>query len=164
MPHKKNPDVFELVRARCNQLQALPNDIALATANLPSGYHRDMQLLKESLFPSIGHLKDCLQMMRLMIEHMVVKENILEDEKYKFLFSVEEVNKLVLSGIPFRDAYKKIGLEIAQEIYNPATSIQHTHEGSAGNLCTKDILRAMSEVVAGFNFERADAAFTDLLA
>jgi argininosuccinate lyase len=164
MPHKKNPDVFELIRARCNQIQALPNDIALGTANLPSGYHRDMQLLKESMFPSIAHLKDCLQMTRLMVEHMTVKENILEDKKYKFLFSVEEVNKLVLSGVPFRDAYKKIGLEIAQEIYNPATTIQHTHEGSAGNLCTKDILRAMSEVVAGFNFERADAALTDLLA
>jgi argininosuccinate lyase len=120
MPHKKNPDVFELIRARASQLMALPNDIALLTTNLPSGYHRDMQLLKEKLFPAIQELKDCLSMMHLMLANVQVKENILSDDQYKFLFSVEEVNKLVLSGMPFRDAYKKIGMDIDQGSYNPA--------------------------------------------
>src|SRR5690606_34800252 len=135
MPHKKNPDVFELVRARCNQLMALPNDIAVMTANLPSGYHRDMQLLKELLFPAIQHLKDCLRMVQLMLSHVEVRDNILRDEKYRFLFSVEEVNKLVLSGVPFRDAYKKVGAAIASGNYNPERTVAHTHEGSIGNLC-----------------------------
>jgi argininosuccinate lyase len=110
MPHKKNPDVFELIRARCNQLMALPNDIALTTANLPSGYHRDLQLLKEMLFPAIQHLKECLSMTHLMLSNISVKENILDDEKYTYLFSVEEVNKLVLAGLPFRDAYREISI------------------------------------------------------
>ena len=164
MPHKKNPDVFELIRARCNQLQGLPNDIAMSTANLPSGYHRDMQLLKEILFPAIQHLKDCLRMAHLMLSNIKVKESILDDDKYKFIFSVEEVNRLVLSGMPFRDAYKKVGLDIEQGNYHPATTVQHTHEGSIGNLCLEDITRSMAQATADFNFEKVDAALRKLLA
>src|SRR5688572_24432448 len=163
MPHKKNPDVFELIRARCNQLQTLPNDIALATANLPSGYHRDMQLLKEMLFPAIQHLKDCLKMAHLMLSNVTVKKDILDDEKYKFLFSVEEVNKLVLSGVPFRDAYKKVGLDIESGKYDPETSVNHTHEGSIGNLNLKDIERLMTNVVKSFEFEKIERSVGNLL-
>lgn len=163
MPHKKNPDVFELIRARANQLLSLPNDIALLTTNLPSGYHRDMQLLKEKLFPAIQSLKDCLRMMHLMLSNVNVKENILEDDKYKFLFSVEEVNKLVLSGMPFRDAYKKIGLDIEQGEYNPTKEVKHAHEGSIGNLNTDQIKRMMNDVLSKFGFEKADKAIQALL-
>jgi argininosuccinate lyase len=163
MPHKKNPDVFELIRARANQLIALPNDIALLTTNLPSGYHRDMQLLKEKLFPAIQSLKDCLRMTHLMLSNVKIKENILQDEKYKFLFSVEEVNRLVLSGIPFRDAYKKIGLDIEQNNYNPSTDVNHTHEGSIGNLNNDQIQRMMNEVLAKFGFEKTKQAVQALL-
>lgn len=162
MPHKKNPDVFELIRARCNQLSSLPNDIALSTANLPSGYHRDMQLLKEMLFPSIQNLKDCLRMAQLMISNVSVKENILTDDKYKFLFSVEEVNKLVLEGLPFRDAYKKIGNDIEQGNYNPERTVHHTHEGSIGNLCLDQIQASMTKVLEDFNFQHADNALAAL--
>lgn len=163
MPHKKNPDVFELIRARANQLLSLPNDIALLTTNLPSGYHRDMQLLKEKLFPAIQSLKDCLRMMQLMLSNVNVKQNLLNDDKYKFLFSVEEVNKLVLSGMPFRDAYKKIGLDIEQGQYNPSKEVQHTHEGSIGNLKTDQIQRMMSDVLNKFGFEKANTAIHALL-
>jgi argininosuccinate lyase len=163
MPHKKNPDVFELIRARCNQLQALPNDVAMGTANLPSGYHRDMQLLKEILFPAIQHLKDCLRMTQLMLANITVKENILNDDKYKFLFSVEEVNKLVLSGVPFRDAYKKVGMDIESGKYNPSTKLQHTHQGSIGNLNLKDIERMMKNVAESFDFEKSEQAIEALL-
>jgi len=164
MPHKKNPDVFELIRAKCNQLQALPNDIVLCTTNLPSGYHRDMQILKEMVFPAIRNLKDCIQMTSLMLSNVVVKENILADEKYKFLFSVEEVNKLALSGIPFRDAYKKIGFEIDQGTYNPTLQINHTHEGSIGNLCSEEISRSMDQIIEKFNFKNVSEALKKLLA
>ncbi len=163
MPHKKNPDVFELIRARCNQLQSLPNDITIATANLPSGYHRDMQLLKELVFPAFQHLKDCLSMAGLMLSNIEVKQDILKDDKYKFLFSVEEVNKLVLAGIPFRDAYKKVGLEIEDGTYDPARSLHHTHEGSIGNLCLEQVTQAMEHVVKDFHFERAESALAKLL-
>jgi argininosuccinate lyase len=124
MPHKKNPDVFELIRGRCNQIISLPNDIALLTANLPSGYHRDMQLLKEKLFPAIQSLKECLRMACLMLSNIEVKDNILTDEKYKFLFSVEEVNKLVLNGIPFRDAYKQVGQAIEKGEFTYSTELK----------------------------------------
>jgi argininosuccinate lyase len=164
MPHKKNPDVFELIRARCNQLQALPNDIALATANLPSGYHRDLQLLKEILFPAIQNLKDCMQMAHLMLSNISVKQNILADEKYKYLFSVEEVNKLVLSGMPFRDAYKKVGQDIEKGDYNPSLNVKHTHEGSIGNLCLHEIKSAMDQAVVNFNFKKVRDALKNLLA
>ncbi|HCZ35977.1 MAG TPA: argininosuccinate lyase, partial [Cytophagales bacterium] len=147
MPHKKNPDVFELIRAKCNSLQALPNEIALLIANLPSGYHRDLQLLKEKLFPAIQTLKDCLRMTHLMISALEVKENILADEKYKYLFSVEEVNKLVLGGMPFRDAYKKVGLDIEQGKFSYSTEVNHTHEGSIGNLMNDRIKKSFEATV-----------------
>jgi argininosuccinate lyase len=163
MPHKKNPDVFELIRARCNQAMALPNDIMMITANLPSGYHRDLQLVKEILFPAILHLKDCLKMMHLMLSNLTVNDNILDDEKYNFLFSVEEVNKWVLSGVPFRDAYKKIGLDIESGNFNPAKSIHHTHEGSIGNLSLPEIQRMMDNVLKRFNFAAIHQAMQKLL-
>ncbi|MDQ2658616.1 MAG: argininosuccinate lyase [Bacteroidota bacterium] len=163
MPHKKNPDVFELVRARCNQMLSLPNDIALITANLPSGYHRDMQLLKELLFPAIGNLKHCLRMVHLMLSNIQVHSNILTDEKYRFLFSVEEVNKLVLAGVPFRDAYRQVGLSIAEGTYRPDMSVNHVHEGSIGNLCLEDISNNMREVVRSFNFDHYRDAIGTLI-
>ncbi|HEY9044300.1 MAG TPA: argininosuccinate lyase [Ohtaekwangia sp.] len=163
MPHKKNPDVFELIRARCNQLAALPNDIAMSTVNLPSGYHRDMQLLKEILFPAIQRLKECLRMAQLMLSNISVKENILADEKYKFLFSVEEVNRLVLAGIPFRDAYKKVGFDIEQGNYNPQTTVHHTHEGSIGNPGTEAINTMMQQTLASFRFTDAEEAVQKLV-
>jgi argininosuccinate lyase len=163
MPHKKNPDVFELIRSRCNQVLGLPNDIALMTSNLPSGYHRDLQLLKEILFPAIQNLKDCLRMAHLMLSNIEVKENILSDEKYKYLFSVEEVNKLVLGGMPFRDAYKKVGRDIETGNYHPQTSVNHSHEGSIGNLNLKEIGSAMDRILKEFQFEVYKEAFKNLL-
>ena len=163
MPHKKNPDVFELIRARCNQLISLPNDIALLTTNLPSGYHRDFQLLKEKLFPAIQSLKDCLQMMHVMLSNIRVKENILTNEQYKFLFSVEEVNKLVMKGIPFRDAYKQIGLAIESGQFTYSTTLTHTHEGSIGNLSNDKINTMMKVVLDKFHFEQATQALALLL-
>ncbi|MFZ2905622.1 MAG: argininosuccinate lyase [Cyclobacteriaceae bacterium] len=163
MPHKKNPDVFEMIRARCNQLIALPNEIALLTANLPSGYHRDLQVLKEKLFPAIQDLKDCLRMMYLMVSNVRVKENILTDEKYTFLFSVEEVNKLVLEGVPFRDAYKQVGEQIEKGSFTPSAQVKHTHEGSIGNLCNDQIRTMMGEVLAKFPFEQVRNATHVLL-
>jgi argininosuccinate lyase len=164
MPHKKNPDVFELIRGRCNQIAALPNDITMMMANLPSGYHREMQLLKELLFPALQSLKDCLRMAHLMLSNIDIKENILADDKYKYLFSVEEVNKLVLSGVPFRDAYKKVGLDIEQGKYNPERSVNHTHEGSIGNPGNDHIVRMMNETLTGFSFDKVDRAVNELLA
>ena len=163
MPHKKNPDVFELIRAKCNSLLALPNEITLLTSNLPSGYHRDLQLLKEKLFPAIGTLKECLRMTHLMISAIEVKENILNDEKYKYLFSVEEVNKLVLSGIPFRDAYKKVGMDIEQGTFTYSTLLNHTHEGSMGNLMNHKTKENFETIVAGFHFENFHKAINHLL-
>jgi argininosuccinate lyase len=163
MPHKKNPDVFELIRARCNQIMALPNDIALATTNLPSGYHRDLQLLKEMLFPAMQQLKDCLAMAQLMLENIQVKESILDDDRYKFLFSVEEVNKLVLGGMPFREAYQQVGRDIEQGNYSPGQEVNHTHEGSIGNLCTAEIASMMREALDKFRFEQVHVAIQKLL-
>ncbi len=163
MPHKKNPDVFELVRARCNRIVALPNEIAMTTANLPSGYHRDMQLLKEMLFPAIQDLKSCIEMIYLMLSNVTVKEKILEDEKYKFLFSVEEVNRLVLSGVPFRDAYRKVGMDIEKGEYNPQRAVNHTHEGSIGNLNLIEIQESMETLVRSFEFEKFQGALEKML-
>jgi argininosuccinate lyase len=163
MPHKKNPDVFELIRAKCNQLQALPNDIVLLTTNLTSGYHRDFQLLKEYIFPAFTTLASCIDMMYLMISNIRVKENILNNEQYKYLFSVEEVNKLVLQGMPFRDAYKKVGYEIEEGKFVYSTTVAHTHEGSIGNLCTQEIAAAMQQAVADFKFEKYHGAIGRLL-
>jgi len=163
MPHKKNPDVFELIRAKCNALQALPNELTLLTSNLPSGYHRDLQLLKEKLFPAIGTLKDCLRMTHMMISAIEVKEEILNDEKYKYLFSVEEVNKLVLSGMPFRDAYKKTGMDIEHGKFTWSTQLQHTHEGSIGNLMNDKVKENFENVLGSFHFEKTTEAVNTLL-
>ncbi len=163
MPHKKNPDVFELIRGKCNGLQALPNEIAMLTINLPSGYHRDLQLLKEKLFPAFETIKECLEMTYLMLSNIQVKSNILEDEKYKYLFSVEEVNKLVLAGMPFRDAYKKVGEEIEQGKFAYHTKVRHTHEGSIGNLCNDKIKANFETNLSKFNFAAVDSAIQKLI-
>ena len=163
MPHKKNPDVFELIRSHCNRIKALPNEITMMTTNLPSGYHRDLQLLKEHLFPALTTLRDCIAMAHLMISNMKVKENLLADEKYKYLFSVEEVNKLVNAGMPFRDAYKKVGLDIEEGKFTYNTSIQHTHEGSIGNLGTDVIKKRMEGEINSFHFEKVHSAIEALL-
>lgn len=163
MPHKKNPDVFELVRARCNALQALPNEIMLVTANLPSGYHRDLQLLKEKLFPAFSTLKDCLRMVHLMLSNIRVNENILSDDKYKYLYSVEEVNKRVLEGVPFRDAYKKIAQDIEKGKFTHSKELNHTHEGSMGNLSNDQIRRMMNEQLLTFPFQKTKEALETLL-
>jgi len=164
MPHKKNPDVFELIRSHCNRIKALPNEITMMTTNLPSGYHRDLQLLKEHLFPAFQTLKDCIEMTGLMLSNISVKKDILENEKYKYLFSVEEVNRLVNSGIPFRDAYKKVGLDIEAGQFTYKTDIRHSHEGSIGNLCTEDIKKQLKSVVASFPFAAVRNAVSALLA
>ncbi len=163
MPHKKNPDVFELIRSYCNQIKALPNEIMMMTTNLPSGYHRDLQLLKEHLFPAFTTLKNCINMAALMLSNIEVKKNILSDEKYKYLFSVEEVNKLVLQGMPFRDAYKKVGLDIEANEFKYSINIQHTHEGSIGNLMNDKISTTMQAVVDSFHFEKYHTAIEKLL-
>jgi argininosuccinate lyase len=163
MPHKKNPDVFELIRSHCNSIKALPNEIMLMTTNLPSGYHRDLQLLKEHLFPAFQTLRDCIEMAGLMLSNIEIKKDILSDEKYKFLFSVEEVNKLVSKGMPFRDAYKKVGLDIEAGKFSYDTNIQHTHEGSIGNLCTTEIKGLMKKIVDSFPFALVHAAIEKLL-
>jgi len=163
MPHKKNPDVFELIRGRCNQLAGVANEIGMITGNLPSGYHREMQLLKELLFPAIQHLKDCLRMAHLMLSNISVRENILNEEKYKFLFSVEEVNKLVLGGMPFRDAYKKVGLDIEAGRFSPEKKLSHTHEGSIGNPGVSEIRSLMDSLLPQFNFQVHHTAFSKLL-
>jgi len=147
MPHKKNPDVFELVRAKCNKLQAIPNQLILITNNLPSGYHRDLQLVKEVIVPAIQDLKACLEILTFSLKEIKVNENILEDPKYDYLFSVDTLNELVLSGMPFRDAYKKMGKEINEGTFNPKRDIKHTHEGSLGNLCLEEIRAKMGEVL-----------------
>ena len=146
MPHKKNPDVFELIRAHCNRIQALPNEIMMMTTNLPLGYHRDLQLLKEHIIPAFKNLNDCIGMAGLMLSNIGVKKDLLKHEKYQYLFSVEEVNKQVLQGVPFRDAYKKTGKDIEDNAFTYSTAIHHTHEGSIGNL-QNDKIRAMMEVV-----------------
>ena len=151
MPHKKNPDVFELIRAKCNRLQAAPNEMTLLCNNLPSGYHRDMQLTKDILFPAIDTLKDCLQVMIAALDEIKVRENILNDAKFNELFSVEEINKLVVQGVPFRDAYKQVGKAINEGNFDPAREVQHTHEGSISRLCNTEIRRMMADVLAGFD-------------
>ena len=163
MPHKKNPDVFELIRGKCNDLQSLPNQLALITTNLPSGYHRDWQLLKEKIIPAFQTINDCLTMTELMLSSVVVKDNLLEDDTYKFLFSVEEVNKLVLTGIPFRDAYQKVGRDIESGNFTYSTNVNHTHEGSIGNLCNDQIQRNFKTILDKFQFTKAQDALARLV-
>ena len=147
MPHKKNPDVFELVRAKCNKLQAVPNQLTLITNNLPSGYHRDLQLVKEVIIPAIQDLKACLEILTFSLKEIKVNQNILEDPKYDYLFSVDTLNELVQNGMPFRDAYKKMGMEINEGTFTPKRDIKHTHEGSLGNLCLDEIREKMKRVL-----------------
>ncbi len=163
MPHKKNPDVWELIRGRTNQLQALPNQIMLLTTNLPSGYHRDMQLQKETLFPAFQNLMACLDMSKLMLKNIVIKDNILDDPKYQYLFSVEEVNKLVLAGTPFREAYKTVGAAIEAGNFGGKYAINHTHEGSIGNLNLKEVTGLMGQVISEFKFAEVEKAIEKLL-
>ncbi len=147
MPHKKNPDVFELIRGKCNKIQAVPNQLAMLTTNLPSGYHRDLQLTKEIIVPAIQELKSCLEMMRFSITNVIVNEHILADKKYDYLFSVDTLNDLVLKGIPFRDAYKQMGQDIEKGTYEPKRDIKHTHKGSLGNLCLDQIKAKMDQIL-----------------
>ena len=151
MPHKKNPDVFEIMRGRCNRLQALPNEIALLTTNLPVGYHRDLQLMKDILFPAIEEIKRTLRMGDFMLAHLKVNEHILNDRKYDYLFTVEDVNRLVLQGVPFREAYRQVGMAVQRGEYRPTREVHHTHEGSIGNLCTDEIRRKMERVMEEFD-------------
>lgn len=164
MPHKKNPDVWELIRGRTNQLQALPNQIMLLTTNLPSGYHRDMQLQKETLFPAFQSLMACLDMAKLMLKNISIKDHILDDPKYKYLFSVEEVNNLVLAGTPFREAYKKVGMDIEAGNFDGQYEIKHTHEGSIGNLNLEEVEKMMKNVIQEFDFAKIEQSIAKLLA
>lgn len=150
MPHKKNPDVFEIMRGRCNRLQSVPNEIALLTTNLPVGYHRDLQLMKDILFPATAEIKRTLRMCDFMLAHMRVNEHILDDRKYDYLFTVEDVNRLVLQGTPFREAYKEVGMAVQKGAYTPTREVHHTHEGSIGNLCTAEIRQKMERVLEEF--------------
>lgn len=163
MPHKKNPDVFELIRAKCNKLQALPEQITLIMNNLPVGYFRDLQIIKEVFLPAFGELKDCLRMAAYIISKMEVNRNILDNPMYDPMFSVEEVNRLAAAGMPFRDAYRKVGMEIENGTYRADRNICHTHEGSMGNLCNDRIAELMKSVYDGFGFIRAEEAEKELL-
>ena len=163
MPHKKNPDVFELIRAKSNKLQALPQQITLIMNNLPSGYFRDLQIIKEEFLPAFGELKDCLRMAAYIINKMEVNEHILDDKRYDLMFSVEEVNRLAAAGMPFRDAYKKVGLDIEAGRFTPDKNIHHTHEGSIGNLCNDRISALMDTILEGFTFKKAEQEEKNLL-
>ena len=158
MPHKKNPDVFELTRAKCNKIQALPQQIMLIMNNLPSGYFRDLQIIKEVFLPCFQELRDCLSMVTYIIQRIKVNEHILDDPRYDLMFSVEEVNRLATEGMPFRDAYKKVGMDIQAGHFKPCKEVHHTHEGSIGNLCNEEIRALMDEVWNGFHFEQMEEA------
>ena len=163
MPHKKNPDVFELTRAKCNKIQALPYQITLIANNLPSGYFRDLQIIKEVFLPAFDELKDCLRMVEQMMSRITVNEHILDDCRYDPIFSVEEVNRLTLEGTPFRDAFKQVGLRIEAGDFTPNKDVHHTHEGSIGNLCNEQISSLEKSIVQDFNFGKTQAAFDSLL-
>ncbi len=163
MPHKKNPDVFELIRAKCNKLQALPQQVTLIMNNLPAGYFRDLQIIKEVFLPAFDELKDCLRICAYIINNIEVRKDILDNTMYDAIFSVEEVNRLAAAGMPFRDAYKKVGLDIEAGTFTPDKNIHHTHEGSIGNLCNDRICQLMDATLQGFGFERARAAEAKLL-
>jgi argininosuccinate lyase len=163
MPHKKNPDVFEILRAKCNKLQALDNEISLIACNLPSGYFRDLQVIKESLFPAFSIIEECLSVAGNIIDKLIINKNILNDDKYKYLFSVEEVNKEVMKGIPFREAYMKIKSKIEENKYKASKDVIHTHEGSIGNLCNHKIREKMKKVLTEFQFDKSEKAINKLL-
>ena len=163
MPHKKNPDVFELIRAKCNKIQSLPQQIMMVINNLPSGYFRDLQILKEIFIPLFQELRDCLQMTTYIVSEIKVNKQILDDVKYDLIFSVEEVNRLVLNGMTFRDAYKKVGLDIENGDFTPNKKVQHTHEGSIGNLCNDEISLLMQSTTAKFSFKQVNDAINNLL-
>jgi argininosuccinate lyase len=164
MPHKKNPDVFELLRSHCNRIQSVPGQILLMTNNLPSGYFRDLQLIKEIFIPLFDELNNCISIAAFALENIKINKRIMEDPRYKFAYSVEQVNKLVLSGIPFRDAYRKVGEEIEKGDFNPDKEISHTHEGSIGNLCLDKIQAKMDDLLEEFNFNRSILAINKLMA
>jgi len=163
MPHKKNPDVFELTRAKCNKLQSIPQQIMMITNNLPSGYFRDLQIIKEVFIPSFAELNDCLEMTAMMMDKLEVNTKILDDARYDYLFSVEEVNRLTLSGVPFRDAYKQVGFEIESGNFKPNKTVNHTHQGSIGNLFNDQICEYKNEILAQFTFEKVRLAENKLL-
>ena len=163
MPHKKNPDVFELIRGHCNKIQALPYQLSMITNNLPSGYFRDMQVMKEIFLPVFDDLESCLEIAAYAAEHIKVNPNILDDRKYDHIFTVEEVNKLTLQGMPFRDAYKEVGRQIADGAYKPEKTVNHTHEGSIGNLCLDEIRNKKEEILKGFNFTSVNHALSKLV-
>lgn len=163
MPHKKNPDVFELIRGKCNKMQGVPQQIALTVNNLPSGYFRDLQIVKEIFLPLFSELHDCVSIASLALEKLVVNEHILDDPKYDYLFSVEAVNKLVLKGVPFREAYRQVADQIEKGEFKPEKAITHTHEGSIGNLCLEEIARKKSQIVDNFGFEAIEKAVSALL-
>jgi argininosuccinate lyase len=163
MPHKKNPDVFELTRAKCNLIQNIPQQIMSIINNLPSGYFRDLQITKEVFLPAFGELNDCIRMISLMMQSVKVNENILEDKKYDLLFSVEKVNELVLKGMPFRDAYKQVGLEIESGQFAAGKKVHHTHEGSIGNLCNDKIAALKNEIIGAFDFDKINRAEEQLV-
>ncbi len=162
MPHKKNPDVFELIRGKCNKLQAVPNQITLTVNNLPAGYFRDLQVVKEIYLPLFSELNDCIAITDLAVQELSVNPNILDDEKYDYIFSVEEVNKLVLNGLSFREAYKKVGEQIEKGEYNPEKKVEHSHHGSIGNLCLDKITAKKSQIVDKFNFNFIEKAINQL--
>lgn len=163
MPHKKNPDVFELIRSRCNKIQALPTEIVLMTNNLPSGYHRDMQLLKEGLFPAFGSLSDCVEMTTFMLKQALIRDHILQNNQYALLFSVEAVNAQVLQGVPFREAYKNVAIDIEKGNFKAPTTLNHTHEGSIGNLCNEEITASFEQLLEAFNFSKVVDAIKALI-
>jgi argininosuccinate lyase len=163
MPHKKNPDVWELIRARCNKLQNLPTQINHILINLPSGYHRDMQQIKEDYMTAFEELHACIEMAAIMLEHIEVKNNILDDERYLYLYSVEEVNRLVMEGMPFREAYVAVGKSIEAGSFQKPASVSHTHEGSIGNLCNEQLQRMMDETLKNFPFQHIYTSINKLL-
>ncbi len=163
MPHKKNPDVFELIRAKCNKMMALPVEISMITNNLSSGYHRDLQIIKESFLPVFEEIKSCLYISKYMLENIIINDGAIKEEKYKYIFSVDVVNKLVLEGMSFRDAYKQVGLDIEAGTFEPIYDLKHSHEGSMGNLCNHKIEQLMESVLAGFSFQKMDTALASLL-
>jgi argininosuccinate lyase len=163
MPHKKNPDVFELVRSHCNKIQAIPYQISLMTNNLPSGYFRDLQILKEVFLPAFNELNDCILIAGFAIDNMTVNTHVMDDARYKYVYSVEDVNRLVMQGVPFRDAYKQVGNRINAGTYKPGKEVKHTHAGSIGNLCLDEIAEKMVSVLELFRFEQIEKAFSELL-